>query len=288
MAGKRKPVLLLISDLIYSLQAEQALKGSHRVATDALGKKLFYFFPRGPYHASLVRAAIEQEYEIYTVSRAEAGIKLISGYSRSLVFINTDCTIPAVREELTRSIKQYGDRFEAGSSRIIPLVREGATAVPQELLELNEPGIVSKPLRLSGDVKEATERFLGFLEKEEARGQRRYVRFGTNGAALSPLQITVSGKEYGGTLSDISSAGISFFLDGGKILPAGSRIEQFCVESAADICELTGTITLRRKMPDGSILLVALFDAPPQRAKRGLQNFIHTSLQQQFYKRLGG
>jgi hypothetical protein len=260
------------------------------VSKDLLGKKLFYFFPEGPYHSALIKAAIEEEYEIYTVSRIEQGMKLISGYSRSLIFINLECPFAGAEDALVKSISRYSGRLEAGESSIIPLIREERcqksreAAVPVEGLQ--STGFSTPPLTLPCEREAGAITFLELLEKKEARGQRRYVRFGSGGEAIASLEIESGGKIYSGSVSDISSAGISFSLDGGKLLPPGCRIDSFRMESDSRIRELTGTISLRRKLPDSSILLVAMFDAPPIGARRRLQHFIHTSLQRQFYRRL--
>jgi hypothetical protein len=243
------------------------------------GCKVFYFFPEGHYHTKIIGAVIDQEYEIYTTSRGAAGIKAAAAYRNIVVCVNM-CT------SLTEELSQFLTEVEAQKQK---LIEQNALVVPLftkrvEAADWQAP--FCKPIFFPQDPDKGVALFLSFLDEMKVKGQRRYVRFGGNDTAIAPMRIQSGGKVYHGTLSDISSAGISFSLEGGTVLAAGKRIDSFSIEIGKALSNLKGTVTLRRKLPDGSILLVAMFDAPEPKAREAIQRYIHTSLQKQFSARM--
>lgn len=248
------------------------------------GRKVFYFFPEGAYHRAIVEHAVDSEFEIYTLGAA-AGIRLCAGYSNALVFINTEAPLRHELSELYAEMERL--REELREREILPVYlssgrpekkTEGAAPLPADHGE--------EALRLPASPVKAAQRFAAFLEEKEARGQRRYVRFGANDRSISPLFIRAGKSEYRGALSDISSAAVSFSLEDGLLLAAGTRIDAFTLELDNEIRDLKGTVTLRRKNPDGTFLMVAMFDAPPAATRKALHQYIHRSLQKQFHERM--
>jgi hypothetical protein len=240
------------------------------------GRKIFYFFPEGIFHQRLVEAAIVAEYEIYTLSKGREGIRLITGYPNSLVFIHEDTALTEEFSALEQEARRQQTMLHQQQIEIFLLNPHTKHHSPAQF----------DRIALSETPAKAVSAFLTFLEESGAKGQRRYVRFGTNSQSISPLRITSGGNIYTGTISDISAAGVSFVLEEGRLLPAGARIDSFTMEIGEAIEGLKGTITLRRKLPDGTILLVAMFDSPDHATNMQLHRYIHASLQRQLLKRL--
>jgi hypothetical protein len=187
---------------------------------------------------------------------------------------------------LLKESENLASFLEEQEIMIIPLFSERSGAGQGLKKPAECSSICGEALILPASPAEAAARLVVFLEEKESKGQRRYVRFGADGGSIAPLAIGVRGKEYKGSLSDISSAAISFNLENDTLLPVGTRIETFSLEIGKDMINLKGTVTLRRKNPDGTFLMVAMFDAPGTAARKALHRYIHASLQMQLYRRL--
>ncbi len=250
------------------------------------GRKVFFFFPEGNFYRTIIETAVDEEFEIYTLSRGAAGIRLAADHQDTLVLINMESPL---RSETAALLKESGNlaaSLEKQGIMLIPVYSQRSRTDEGLQDQAECTAICGEPLVLPASPAEAAARFIAFLEEKEAKGQRRYVRFGGGGGSIAPLTISVRKKEYKGSLSDISSAAVSFNLENGILLPVGTRIESFSLEIGKEIMNLKGTLTLRRKNPDGTFLMVAMFDAPGTAARRTLHRYIHASLQLQLYRRL--
>ncbi len=250
------------------------------------GRKVFFFNPEGDFYRTIIETAVDEEFEIYTLSRGKAGIRLASDHPDTLVLINMESPLKNETAALLMESESLASSLKEQGIILIPVYSERSETSEGLQRPAECTPICGAPLVLPASPAEAAARLIAFLEEKEARGQRRYVRFGAGGGSIAPLAISVGKKEFKGSLSDISSAAISFNLEHGTLLPVGTRIESFSLEIGKEMINLKGTVTLRRKNPDGTFLMVAMFDAPGTAARGALHRYIHASLQIQLYHRL--
>ncbi|MFO7849752.1 MAG: hypothetical protein R6V67_07305, partial [Spirochaetia bacterium] len=54
------------------------------------GRKVFYFFPAGSYHKTVIKNIIRKEIEIYTLSDIKRGLPLIFQYNGAVILFHID------------------------------------------------------------------------------------------------------------------------------------------------------------------------------------------------------
>ncbi|HDQ13986.1 MAG TPA: hypothetical protein ENN41_04130 [Sediminispirochaeta sp.] len=247
------------------------------------GRKVFYLFPEGLFHQAVVKHIINQEYEIYTLSDYRRGLPLIFQYNGAIVFLNlsgapdTDKLLPSIR-----------DFCRQGSTRSIALyfLCDADTSCP-EARRLSESLDNCSFLTYSSTPDEVSAQIEEILENLEARGQRNFVRFGSNSNEIANISFKRKEKAFAGRLHDISAGGLSFSLTSGESLPLRAKLSQVTVDLGYLVEGLSGTVSLRRRLPDDTILYVLLFDKGIAVETQELLRFvIHASLQRQFITRL--
>jgi hypothetical protein len=247
------------------------------------GRKIFYFFPSGPYHQQVVKRIIRDEYEIYTLSDYERGLPLIFHYNGALLFFHIDelKDYGHIRAVLHDFCRQSANR----SIELIILTRDGDRA--EELRAFMKEMSNCRIILLEEDPEKSAEELLDLLSGFEARGQRRYVRFGSSKDEVALIEFVHKSKEVSAGVHDISSVGLSFSLTDGPGLSIRSHINNFDIEISERIEGLSGTVTIKRKLPDGSVLYVLMFEKGISKELREkLHTIIHGSLQRQFNRRL--
>lgn len=247
------------------------------------GRKIFYLFPQGNFHQSIVQHIIREEYEIYTLSDYKRGLPLIFQYNGAIVFINLDGV-----EKDQKLLYAVRDFCRQGSNRSIDLFLITHSDEKKKWAEKYIEQLENcTPIVIASSVNEFTIHLDSILSNLQAQGQRKYVRFGTNSDKLTNISFYRKEKQYKGTLHDVSSAGLSFTLEDDHPLSLRSKLRDITLDLGYTIDGLTGTITIKRRLPNNSILHVLLFDKDmDEETREHLQFVIHASLQRQFMKRL--
>jgi hypothetical protein len=125
------------------------------------------------------------------------------------------------------------------------------------------------------------------LDRVKARGQRGYVRFGTNTEEIAEISFIRKDRPFKGKLHDISSSGLSFSLKDDTSLSLRSKLSAISLDMGYTVNGLSGQVSIKRRLPNGQILYVLLFDRNlPMETRRQLRFIIHASLQRQFVTRL--
>ena len=247
------------------------------------GRKIFYFFPQGNFHQSIVHHIIREEYEVYTLSDYKRGLPLIFQYSGAIVFINLD----GINQD-PKLLAAVRDFCRQSSNRSIDLFlithHEGTSRWAEKYVKQIETCTV---MVIERAVDEFTAHLDTILSTLQAQGQRKYVRFGSNNEQLTRISFTRKEKLYKGTLHDVSSAGLSFTLEDRQPLSLRSKLSNITVDLGYTIDGLAGSITIKRRLPNNSILHVLLFEKNmDEEIKEHLRFVIHASLQRQFTSRL--
>ncbi len=247
------------------------------------GRKIFYLFPQGNFHQSIVQHIIREEYEVYTLSDYKRGLPLIFQYNGAIVFINLDGV-----EKDPKLIAAIRDFCRQGSNRSIDLFLITHFEEKKKWAEKYVGQIENCiPLVIEDSADEFITHLDTILSNLQAQGQRKYVRFGSNSDQLTGITFLRKEKLYKGTLHDVSSAGLSFTLENDHPLSLRSKLSNITLDLGYTIDGLTGTVTIKRRLPNNTVLHVLLFDKNMEaETKEHLQFVIHASLQRQFMKRL--
>ena len=247
------------------------------------GRKLFYFYPLGNFHKKLVHNLIEAEYEIYTLSNHRKGLPLMFQHNGAVIFFNIE--VHAGDSYILALMRDFCRQSSQRSIQLYFLTRNEEQL--EALSHLSESFDNCTPLHLPQEVEAAQEKLRKELEGMSIRGQRHYVRFGSNSDIIASLNFERRGKRGTGIVHDISSAGLSFSLPGGESMPLRSRLKEVAVDIGDGIKGLSGTVTIRRRQPNDTLLYILMFDKEmEQERKRRIRTAIHQMLQRQFTQRL--
>ena len=247
------------------------------------GRKLFYLFPQGNFHQSVVQHIIREEYEIYTLSDYKRGLPLIFQYNGAIIFINLDAA-PGDTKLIT-TIRDFSRQSSNRSIDIFLITHNDETKKWAEKY-LTQADNCST-LVAETAVDEFTSQLDNVLSNLHAQGQRKYVRFGSNSNQITHLSFYRREKEFKALLHDVSTAGLSFTLEEEHPLSMRSKLTDITIDLGYTIEGLTGTITIKRRLPNNKILHVLLFDKTmDDKIKEQLRFVIHASLQRQFTTRM--
>lgn len=247
------------------------------------GRKLFYFYPRGDFHKKMVNSLIEAEYEIYTLSNHRKGLPLMFQHNGAVIFFNIENF--ARDSYLLALLRDFCRQSSQRSIQLYLLTRKEEQL--EELSHLSDSFDNCSLLHLSQEIDSAQETLQKELQGMSIRGQRHYVRFGSNNETIATLSFERRGKRGTATVHDISAAGLSFSLPGGKNIPLRSQLKEVAVDIGDGIVGLSGTITIRRRLPNDTLLHILMFDkGMEQETKRCIRTAIHQMLQRQFTERL--
>lgn len=247
------------------------------------GRKIYYLFPQGNFHQSVVQHIIDREYEVYTLSDHVRGLPLIFQNTGAIVFINLDGVTE--QEKFMNGVQNFCRQSSNRSIELFLICSSSEQYATAEKMMCSHAHCSC--IDHSGDVEAFSRRINTILTELHARGNRSYVRFGSNTQEIAELDFQRKGKKIKGIMHDISSAGLSFSVPEDTSLPLRSKLEEVSVDMGYTIDDLYGVISLKRKLPNGRTLYVLLFNKNmPSETKQHLRFVIHASLQRQFLKRL--
>ncbi len=247
------------------------------------GRKIFYLFPQGNFHQSVVQHIIREEYEVYTLSDYKRGLPLIFQYNGAIIFLNLDGV-----EKDQKFIYAVRDFCRQSSNRSIDLFLVTHDAEKQQWAEKYVKQLENcTVVVIENSVDEFKVHLDSILNNLQAQGQRKYVRFGSNSEQLTRVTFYRKEKLHKGSLHDVSSAGLSFTLDDEHPLSLRSKLQNITIDLGYTIDGLSGTVTIKRRLPDNRVLHVLLFEKNMEdETKEHLRFVIHASLQRQFMARL--
>lgn len=247
------------------------------------GRKVFYFFPSGSYHQRIIKEIIRNEFEIYSLSNIKKGLPLVFQYNGAVIFFNIDEV--QNYEQVKNSIKDYCRQTSQRSIDLVILSRDSSRI---DDVQSFMSGLYNcSGFHLKTDPETTSETLITLLHRFNARGQRSYVRFGSNAEEVANIKFARKNKTYKGYVHDISSVGLSFSLASGSVFPVRCKIREISLDLDQTLNGLSGTITIKRKLPSGNILHVLMFDKDLSRELYERLHFIiHSSLQRQFTARL--
>ncbi len=241
------------------------------------GKRIFILNPSGEAIEKIVLHLAQEEIEAYAVELPLNGFGFLDGFPGSLVFLDYPGTAftpgTAIPDRVLDSLsdKEWGllleNERDAESEEIVPDGR----AIPLGILPF-------------GSDPEGTVRSLdALLEARSVRGQRQYVRFGSNDMEIAAMTATYKGNQYRGIVHDISSAGISCSLsDKSAVIPINGVLDPLEIRFADWSISIPGSVGIRRSMA-GETILVLMFDqAAIRKRSADIREFVHRSLQNQF------
>jgi hypothetical protein len=147
-------------------------------------------------------------------------------------------------------------------------------------------GVTCGFVRLSLGVQESTRILLQTLEANEARGRRRYVRSRSDGDKRATFNFRHSGREFNGSILDISSVGMAVRFDGQAEIKPKSLVHDIQLKLKASLVRVDGVV-LGRRDDDKSVYVVLFKHERDGKARRLIRHYIHRSLQEYIDRMIG-
>ncbi len=241
-----------------------------------LGKKVFFLYPPSVVRDEMISRLMAQEYEVYMIRDHEKGLRLLTKYPDSIVYVNIDegqsegdwdAWIRKVIE--TPGLEQVG----------IGILTYNADENLQKKY-LMDIGIGYGFVKLKLGLDESTGILLATLKASEAKGRRKFVRASCENDSLSSINIREAGAVSSGRIRDISSVGFSCVLDPNPSFRKNTLISDIQLKLRASLIKTEAIMFGSRVDDGGNTIYVFLFTSRLDgQAKEKIRNFIQLSLQ---------
>jgi hypothetical protein len=245
---------------------------------DIIGKRIVFVNPPDLVSKHMLEFLTGREYEVYTLLDHTKIKWIASSYPGTLFFLNIDAVMNEYEWEDFIADVQFnnpGIRLGIFSFKITEPQR-----VQHYLMEL---GISCGFIMLKQGVQAASEMMLKILYANEAKGRRKYIRYQCSEDEAS-MNFKLGEIQIKGTIQDISSVGMSFFLDSDQELVKNQVIKDIQLRLKGVLVNANGVI-LGQRVVDGQTLYVALFNSSDQKkTKERIHSYIQNSLQKDFEK----
>lgn len=244
------------------------------LGNDALGKKVFFFYPPGWLKEEMIKDLVENEYEAYAVDDHKLLFPILRSVSASIVFINIDSGPEELEwEKYVRIIRdsELKDKVQIGilsNNNAKPLVEKYVSELK------TEAGYIILRQRTQ-DVSKA---IYHALSKLGAKGRRKFLRAECSDSGKATFNISFKGNAYGGRILDISSAGMACYFDDERIvLSVGDMLPDIQLRLVGKVTTVSGKIAGIRQ--DAHRVYVVLFDEKtPYVAREKIHSFVYYSL----------
>lgn len=217
-------------------------------------KRVFFLYPHSVLKDEMIKEIISHEYEIYFVFDHEKIKRVLRRYSDSILYINIDEALSL--EEWEKYILNFKGSSGLDRIKIGVLTYNSDNDVQRRLL--TDFPVECGYVRLSLGLAESTGIILKTLEVNEVKGRRKYVRAKGEVSNTTSCNITISGKDFTGTILDISSAGMACQFDRSPGIRLRTVLTDIQLKLKGVLCRVNGIVGAIRE--DSSPVLIIMFD----------------------------
>ncbi len=235
-------------------------------------KKIFFLYPHSVVEDQMITLLIQSEYEVALINDYKKAGPILYRYPSSVIFINIESALDESGWE--QFISELMRTREKHDARIGIVVYNPRPDLAQKyLMEIGvQCGFVGIKLGLADSARI----ILKTLEVNEAKGGRRYVRVKCP-AGKASFNITSGGRVINGSVSDISSAGLSCVFSETMIPPVDFSDMQLSLWGM--LFKLQGRQAGVRTGEKGESLFVVIFEELDRNTKGKIYTFIRKALQ---------
>lgn len=246
------------------------------IAKEITGKRIVFVHPPDLVSKHLLTYLIDREFEVYTILDHSKIAWVQSSYPETLFFLNIDAAMKEFEWEdfITRlQVDKPGIQLGLFSFKITEPAK-----IQHYIMEL---GVNCGFIQLKQGVSAAADMMLKVLQANEVKGRRKYIRYQCNGENAT-MNFKLNEVLTNGLVQDISSVGMSFFLDGDTELLKNQMIKNIQLRLKGVLVNTDGVVIGQR--PDnGQALYVLLFNGSDQQKTKGrVHSYIYSSLQKDF------
>jgi hypothetical protein len=243
------------------------------------GKKVFFVIPHEIVREHLVTILSENEYEVYIINDLRVIDTLVNRFPDSIMYINVDGSLTEYewKEKIRTLIEKYpGLQVGVLSGRISDQTRVNSYIM--------DAGVSAGVIQLRQGIKECSTIMLRVLEACEARGRRKYLRYKCDSEKKIKLNFDWFGTMKIGSITDISSVGLSCFFEVPLDVAKNQVIPNVQLKLGATLI-ITDCIVIGSRDDNGTMMYVFLFrPSGGKPVKPKICKFINTSLQRELDK----
>jgi hypothetical protein len=240
-----------------------------------VGKKIVFVHPPELVSKHLIDFLTDKEYEVY-ILQDHTKIKWInSSYPGTIFFLNIDTALNEYEwEEFIQNLRRENQDLQLG---ILSFKITDNARIQHYVMDL---GVNCGFIQMKQGVKAARDLMLKTLQRNEAKGRRKYVRYECRGQAT--LNLKSGDDQINGGILDISSVGMAFTLNKYTKLVKNQLIRDIQLQLKGVLVSTHGVLVGQR-IVEGKPLFVVLFKSPDlQKVREKIRSYIHSSLQREF------
>ncbi|OQY32158.1 MAG: hypothetical protein B6241_12035 [Spirochaetaceae bacterium 4572_59] len=240
------------------------------------GKKIVFVHPPDLVSKHLLVYLIDREYEVYTLLDHTKVGKVHSSYPGTLFFLNIDAAMKEFEwEDFITKLQVENPGLQLG---IFSFKITEAARIQHYIMDL---GVNCGFIQLKQGVNTAANMMIKVLQANEVKGRRKYIRYQcTQETAI--MNFKLDDILINGFVQDISSVGMSFFLEEDKELVKNQMIKNIQLRLKGVLVNTDGVV-LGLRDDNGKKLYVILFNGTDQqKTKDRVHSYIYSSLQKEF------
>ena len=163
--------------------------------------------------------------------------------------------------------------FQVGNNLIQDI--PGEISITPSTLPVSPTGLTGLS-RFPGNI---LDQIVAYLENNDARGLRHFVRFGSQNASIAMFNFVQNEHRYAGVIHDISSGGISCTFKPEPEHLEHLPVTRMNVSLPTGMVSLSGRFTAGRMVAGQPVHIFEFDPEPAEEAKKHIYNFIYASLE---------
>lgn len=239
------------------------------------GRKILFVCPNPMLVNNVVHGLVERGYESYVINSFDQSAKACSKYKDSIVFVSIEHEVKKrAWNEYVKTLK-FNPEFGSVDVGIITERETDSIINMFSGLSFNVAYVC-----FHHGVDFCRQVILNFLERNNAKGKRKFVRIKCNDIHHASLSIKYKNKIIIGKIVDVSVVGMACIFSEKIILQPKLKLMDIQLRLNGSIINVTGEIAGMREV-NGELIYVVMFDPiVDERSKYKIVAFISRMLQE--------
>ncbi|MCL1836201.1 MAG: PilZ domain-containing protein [Treponema sp.] len=224
------------------------------IASDILGKKIFFLYPTAVVQNRVVSELTQQEFEVYIAKDKDTLRRVLRKYPDSVVFV--DINEHMTEKEWDSWITEIMNAQETKGVSLGIVTANDDELVKRKYLMANK--IPCGYTVLKSDLDKAVTHIMEVLKTVDAKGRRKYIRATTEHETNATVNLPLNGMFVNGQIKDISVVGVSCTLSGNPDIERNSLFKDIQVKLQSNLLKVEG-IVIGSRMDGKEKIYVVLF-----------------------------
>lgn len=231
-------------------------------------RRIFFLYPHHETETRIIKDIITNEYEAFLINDHAAARRLLTELNKSLIFVNVDKTLKHNNwDEYIKEIEQINS---------IQNVMVGTIAKETRKIDPYK-SLSTICVSFDNGIDICSRSILEVLEKNNARGKRKYIRAKCDDTYRASFSIKLHNTIHVGIIHDISTFAMACSFQGTIDVAPDTYVNDLQIRLEGKVYKLAGKIIASRN--ENNLYIVMFdYDSYPA-AKEHIQIFIFNALQ---------